>query len=58
MFAFSGAVNDVGDEDEEAEAVIYTRHGITPEDLKPVAMAEPIRTQALLHGLHDIRIGS
>jgi hypothetical protein len=58
MFAFCGAGEDGSDEAEEAEAVIYTPHGITPEDLKPVATAEPpIRTLALLHGLHDVRIG-
>lgn len=58
MIAFCGAGEDGNDEAGEAEAVIYTPHGITPEDLKPVATAEPpIRTLALLHGLHDVRIG-
>jgi hypothetical protein len=42
----------------EGEAVIYTPHGITTVDLKPVEAADPpIRTLALLHGLHDISIG-
>jgi hypothetical protein len=58
MIAFCGAGKDGIDEAGEAEAVIYTPHGITPEDLKPVATTEPpIRTLALLHGLHDVRIG-
>jgi hypothetical protein len=58
MIAFCGAGEDENYEAEEVEAVIYTPHGITPEDLKPVATAEPpIRTLALLHGLHDVRIG-
>ncbi|KAE8451447.1 hypothetical protein EG329_004076 [Mollisiaceae sp. DMI_Dod_QoI] len=44
-------------EDGEAEAVIYTPHGITPADLAPVAEAEPrIFTLALLHGLQDISL--
>jgi hypothetical protein len=58
MIAFCGAGEDENYEAEEVEAIIYTPHGITPEDLKPVATAEPpIRTLALLHGLHDVRIG-
>lgn len=44
---------------EEAEAVIYTPHGISPEDIAPVAKAEPrIQTLALLHGLQDIKLGA
>lgn len=45
--------------EEEAEAVIYTPHGISPTDLEPVAKANPnISTLGLLHGLHDIKLGA
>ncbi|KAL2060112.1 hypothetical protein VTL71DRAFT_9934 [Oculimacula yallundae] len=45
--------------DGEAEAVIYTPHGISPDDLAPVAAASPaIKTLALLHGLQDISLGA
>ncbi|KAI1334481.1 hypothetical protein F5Y15DRAFT_290596 [Xylariaceae sp. FL0016] len=37
------------------EAVLYSPHGIQPDDLVSVAGAG-IRTLALLHGLHDVRI--
>ncbi|KAI9806455.1 MAG: hypothetical protein M1833_003642 [Piccolia ochrophora] len=41
-----------------AEAIIYTPHGIVPDDLEPVSGADPpIRTLVLLHGLHDISVG-
>ena len=44
-------------QDPEAEAVIYTPHGIFGPDLRCVKAANPpLRTLALLHGLHDIRI--
>ena len=40
-----------------AEAVIYTPHGIHAHDLGHLPSAvPPVRTLALLHGLHDIRI--
>ncbi|TVY44939.1 hypothetical protein LOCC1_G005907 [Lachnellula occidentalis] len=43
----------------EGEAVIYTPHGISPDDVAPVAAAEPkLRTLALLHGLQDIQLGA
>ncbi|KAH9908513.1 hypothetical protein F4778DRAFT_350209 [Xylariomycetidae sp. FL2044] len=38
-----------------ANAVIYSPHGIKGSDLAPVSGAG-IRTLALLHGLHDVRI--
>ena len=45
--------------EEEAEAVTYTPHGISPTDLAPVAKADPkISTLALLHGLQDIKLGA
>jgi hypothetical protein len=48
------------DTDGEAEAVIYTPHGISPVDLAPVATAAmpKIHTLALLHGLQDIGLGA
>ena len=44
-------------EKDTAEAIIYSPHGIVAEDLRhlPKAMP-PIKTLALLHGLHDIGI--
>lgn len=43
-----------------AECVIYTPHGIHANDLQNLSQlpstVPPIRTLALLHGLHDIRI--
>ncbi|PBP16934.1 hypothetical protein BUE80_DR012329 [Diplocarpon rosae] len=46
-------------EEAGAEAVIYTPHGISPNDLAPVASAKPaIMTLALLHGLSDITLGA
>ncbi|MCJ1273019.1 hypothetical protein MMC21_000808 [Puttea exsequens] len=40
-----------------AEAVIYTPHGIHWQDLSPLqSSSPPIKTLALLHGLHDIKI--
>ncbi|KAH7389180.1 hypothetical protein BKA64DRAFT_580561 [Cadophora sp. MPI-SDFR-AT-0126] len=57
-FPSSKAEGDVG-MDGEAEAVIYTPHGISPSDLAPVAKASPaIKTLALLHGLQDISLGA
>jgi hypothetical protein len=41
----------------QAEAVIYTPHGIHPESLASLSSAKPsISTLALLHGLHDVSI--
>lgn len=40
-----------------AEAVIYTPHGINAQDLRPLPSVQPpLRTLALLHGLHDIKL--
>jgi len=56
MITFEGP--QAGDNGEKVEAVIYTPHGIKPEDLKSVSNAQPpIQTLALLHGLHDISLG-
>jgi hypothetical protein len=41
------------------EAIIYTPHGISPADIGHlVSSTPPIQTLVLLHGLHDIAIGS
>lgn len=46
-----------GEGEAEAEAVIYTPHGISPENLAPITTASPkFKTLALLHGLQDIRL--
>ncbi|KAK3627551.1 hypothetical protein LTR56_019135 [Elasticomyces elasticus] len=49
----------VPNEDEEAaEAIIYTPHGIASSDLTLLPEASPpIHTLALLHGLHNVRLG-
>lgn len=40
-----------------AEAIIYTPHGIHAKDLSHLLSANPaVKTLALLHGLHDIKI--
>ena len=40
-----------------AEAIIYSPHGIVADDLKSLPTAvPPIRTLALLHGLHGIKL--
>ncbi|TKA78324.1 hypothetical protein B0A55_03621 [Friedmanniomyces simplex] len=46
-------------EDEEtAEAIIYTPHGISSSDLTLIPEASPpIHTLAFLHGLHNVRLG-
>ena len=42
---------------EAAEAIIYSPHGINAQDLSHLPSATPaVKTLALLHGLHDIRI--
>ena len=48
-----------GEAGEGAEAILYSPHGITAKDLEHVAQAEPrLRTLALLHGLHDVGLGT
>ena len=40
-----------------AEGIVYTPHGIHAQDLKHLPSAvPPVKTLALLHGLHDIQI--
>ncbi|KAK0907748.1 hypothetical protein LTR02_005290 [Friedmanniomyces endolithicus] len=46
------------DEDETAEAIIYTPHGISSSDVTLIPQAFPaIHVLALLHGLHNVRLG-
>ena len=47
-------------EDEEvAEAVVYTPHGMYSGDLNHITDASPpIQTLAFLHGLHNVRVGT
>lgn len=43
----------------QAEAVIYTPHGVNPREVEPLTTAlPPVDTLALLHGLHDITLTS
>ncbi|CAK3760171.1 Hypothetical predicted protein [Lecanosticta acicola] len=50
---------EANEDDETAEAVIYTPHGIFSGDLDLVPKAQPpISTLAFLHGLHNVRIGT
>lgn len=51
------AVDARSEESGAAEAIIYTPHGIHAKDLSHLPCAiPPVRTLALLHGLHDIRV--
>lgn len=44
-------------DDAEAEAILYTPHGISPSDLEPLTAAKPgVEILALLYGLHDISL--
>lgn len=49
---------DEEDDEDQAEAIVYTPHGIPSTTLHThIASACPrIRTLALLHGLHDVRV--
>lgn len=54
---YSGSPNGPSEVSRPAEAIIYTPHGIHAHDLGHMANSyPPIRTLALLHGLHDIKI--
>ncbi|KAK5121227.1 hypothetical protein LTR85_005393 [Meristemomyces frigidus] len=53
------AVLEPNEDDEAAEALVYTPHGIESGDLALIPGASPpIRTLAFLHGLHNIRVGT
>ncbi|MCJ1480526.1 hypothetical protein MMC06_000681 [Schaereria dolodes] len=59
MITFNVAVDETVSPVEEntAEAIIYSPHGIVADDLRHLPKARPpITTLALLHGLHDIGI--
>ena len=50
-------INESSDRSMPAEAIIYSPHGIHADELSHLSCAvPPIKTLALLHGLHDIRI--
>jgi hypothetical protein len=47
------------EQDEAAEAIVYTPHGIHSGDLNLIPHASPpIHTLAFLHGLHNVRVGT
>lgn len=47
------------EDDETAEAIVYTPHGINSADLELIPKASPaISTLAFLHGLHNVRVGT
>lgn len=47
------------EQQEAAEALVYTPHGIYSGDLNLIPNASPpIRTLAFLHGLHNVRVGT
>ncbi|WPB03883.1 uncharacterized protein RHO25_008527 [Cercospora beticola] len=55
----SNSVFETGDDEDDAEAIIYTPHGVDSEDLTVVPNAvPPITTLAFLHGLHNVRLAS
>lgn len=61
LFTFSlGKVNDAavpGGAHDAAEAIIYSPHGISASNLDHLPKANPpIKTLALMHGLHDVGI--
>lgn len=52
-FSVTGGAN----QQDQGEAVIYTPHGITAEQLAPVATSNPpIKTLALIHTMHNITL--
>ncbi len=53
-----GFFGSVTSEDRPAEAVIYTPHGLLPENIKLLSSAlPPIRPLVLMHGLREVFIG-
>ena len=61
LFIFNNQNAGIGqtslNNDNTAEAIIYSPHGIVADDIRPLSIAEPkIQTLALLHGLHDVQI--
>lgn len=48
-----------GEDEESAEAIVYTPHGIHSGDLALIPRARPaILPLAFLHGLHNVRVGT
>ncbi|KXT09489.1 hypothetical protein AC579_7824 [Pseudocercospora musae] len=46
-------------DEENAEVIIYTPHGVQHSDLAIITQASPaLTTLAFLHGLHDVRVGT
>lgn len=53
------ATIEPNEDEESAEAVIYTPHGLHSGDLAIIPSAQPpISTLAFLHGLHNVRVGT
>lgn len=53
------ATIEPNEDDEAAEAIVYTPHGIESGDLALIPGASPpVSTLAFLHGLHNIRVGT
>ena len=47
------------EDEESAEAIIYTPHGVNSEDFSVITDASPpLSTLAFLHGLHNVRLAS
>ena len=47
------------EDEESAEAIVYTPHGLNSSDLMHLSNASPpVRTLAFLHGLHNVRVGT
>lgn len=62
LITFSSSLEPSGVDGPEygkAEAVVYTPHGITVEDLSPLTQSSPpVQTLALLHGLQDVKVSA
>lgn len=53
------AATEPDEDDESAEIVLYTPHGVQPSDLTVIPKASPaLTTLAFLHGLHNVRMGT
>jgi len=53
-----GSFGSTTSEDNQAEAVIYTPHGLLPENVEILSSAfPPIQPLVLIHGLHEVFIG-
>lgn len=53
------AAIEPNEDEETAEAIVYTPHGMHSQDLALIPKAQPsITTLAFLHGLHNVRVGT